>query len=330
MPGRLLDALAPAPTSELLADTLRRSRAVPLPGGRYAPLARWLQTDKPPLAALQARALDNAEKDDVWLVTPTHFQAGMDDLVMMPPELVGLADDEKRRLAETVQAYFDSRPALLHAAGQWFLHAPDTDIRSTPLHDAVGRSLRPMLPQGEDATRAHAWMNEMQMALHAAPVNDERMARGLPPANGVWFWGEGEMPAELPAAMQDANVAGRGNALQLADGLAHAVAGQSASPAFPEQGGNVFVIDTLVVESLDAEQFDHWQEQREELLQRWLEPALVRLRSGAADRLRLYPGDGRMYELTRGDLRRFWRGWRRLPTTAAQAESSSHLEAEQD
>lgn len=330
MPGRLLDGLAPAPTSDLLADMLRRARATRLPGGRYAPLAQWLQTDVAPLAALQAWASGISEKDDLWLVTPTHFQAGMDDLVMMPPELIQLVDDEKHRLAETLQEYFELKPALIETGGQWFLHAPGIDIRSVPLHEAVGRSIRPILPRGADATRVHAWMNEMQMALHAAPLNDERMARGLPPVNGVWFWGEGEIPAELPAAMRTAKFAGRGKALRLADGLAHAVGGQVAGQELSEENGNVFVIDTLVAEALDAEELDRWHEQREELLQRWLEPALAKLRAGSADCLRLYPGDGYMYEITRGDLRRFWRGWRRKPATAARAETISHFDEEQE
>ena len=41
------------------------------------------------------------------------------------------------------------------------------------------------------------WMrlqNELQMVLHAHPVNAAREDAGKPTINGVWFWGGGVMP----------------------------------------------------------------------------------------------------------------------------------------
>ncbi|MDX1442463.1 MAG: hypothetical protein R3270_01665 [Gammaproteobacteria bacterium] len=324
VPGRLLESLAPEPANAVLADTLKRSDALQLPSGRYAPLAGWLGCARPPIAALQAYACGRNQGSGLLLATPTHLQAGMDDLVMMPPELIEMTAAERTSLAQSLREYFDESPELVVKGDSWFLDAGHLDINTVPLHDAIGCSVRPNLPQGADATRVHAWMNEMQMALHAAAANHEREIQGQPPVNGVWLWGEGELPESPPESLRQSGFAGRPGRLDIAAGFANWLSAPHSTelPA----SDNCFVVDATVSDALDAERFERWRTLRDEAVTRWLEPALQRLREGSVDEIRLYPGDGRQHRLARGDLKKFWRGWRSKPA-ATSAESRNDEES---
>src|SRR5690606_34285880 len=98
-------------------------------------------------------------------------------------------------LAQDIAAFFGDAPALCAVDGTWFIELSRAlDIETVPPHAVQGRAVREHLPAGTDARRVHAWMNEMQMFLHAHPLNRERAARGLPALNGVWIWGEGQLP----------------------------------------------------------------------------------------------------------------------------------------
>ncbi|MCL2488104.1 MAG: cofactor-independent phosphoglycerate mutase [Oscillospiraceae bacterium] len=65
----------------------------------------------------------------------------------------------------------------------------------TPPHDITGQVIGPHLP-ADPALRGI--MERSVEILSDHPVNLARVARGLPPANAVWFWGAGSRP-ELPA-----------------------------------------------------------------------------------------------------------------------------------
>lgn len=58
-------------------------------------------------------------------------------------------------------------------------------------------------------------MSEAQILLHQHPHNAVRAARGLPPVNSLWFWGQGRLPPQRRPALgnihtRDAALAGLG------------------------------------------------------------------------------------------------------------------------
>jgi 2,3-bisphosphoglycerate-independent phosphoglycerate mutase len=61
-------------------------------------------------------------------------------------------------------------------------------------HDILGRKIAQYLPQGENSMILLEMMAESNNFLKNHPVNKERMARGLNPANSIWLWGEGRKP----------------------------------------------------------------------------------------------------------------------------------------
>jgi 2,3-bisphosphoglycerate-independent phosphoglycerate mutase len=65
----------------------------------------------------------------------------------------------------------------------------------TPPHDILERKITRYLPQGENSMILLEMMAESNRFLNNHPVNKERIAKGLNPANSIWLWGEGRKPA---------------------------------------------------------------------------------------------------------------------------------------
>ncbi len=62
----------------------------------------------------------------------------------------------------------------------------------TPPHDITGKKIRNYLPKGDGGSFLRGLMEESTEILMAHPVNKKRIQRGLPPANSLWFWGQGK------------------------------------------------------------------------------------------------------------------------------------------
>ncbi len=79
-----------------------------------------------------------------------------------------------------------------------------TDYQLTPPHDVLGKKVAEYLPKGEgviegeeaqDAEFIIKLMKESYEILRNHPVNKERIAKGLNPANTMWIWGQGKKPS---------------------------------------------------------------------------------------------------------------------------------------
>jgi len=73
-------------------------------------------------------------------------------------------------------------------------HAP-FDFQLTPPHDIIGRKIKDYLPAGPYGDIFLKMMRASNEFLPEHPINKDRVARGLKPANSVWIWGEGKRPA---------------------------------------------------------------------------------------------------------------------------------------
>ena len=68
----------------------------------------------------------------------------------------------------------------------------------TPPHDILGKCIKEYLPSGEIGEKYHELMKASWDILDHHPINEARRARGLKPANSIWFWSPGKKPA-LPS-----------------------------------------------------------------------------------------------------------------------------------
>ena len=64
----------------------------------------------------------------------------------------------------------------------------------TPPHDITGRVITDYLPSHPDAAPLLDMMRKSFALLHEHPLNKARAAAGLPEANSIWLWGQGNRP----------------------------------------------------------------------------------------------------------------------------------------
>ena len=69
-----------------------------------------------------------------------------------------------------------------------------TNVTLTPPHDISDRKVTEYLPKGDGADVLLAMMKKSHELLTDHPINKDRIARGLNPANSLWIWGEGTKP----------------------------------------------------------------------------------------------------------------------------------------
>jgi hypothetical protein len=131
----------------------------------------------------------------VLAADPVTLVAGMDDVA-----IAARADDlgalEANALVDALNAHFAS-DGLRFAAPRpdaWFVTmARRPDLRTSPLDAALGSTLSAHAPAGADARTWQRWATEIQMLLHAHPVNRRREQQGRALANGLWFGGGGAL-----------------------------------------------------------------------------------------------------------------------------------------
>ncbi len=197
---RLLQRLRPLPP-EPVAE-----HAPETPHERALARALGLDTDagRTPWAAHALHRAGGEPGPHAWAwITPCHWQAGMDQVLMQDPAALALDAAHERGLFEAMQAWFadDGLELRLDAPGRWLARGElFRDLVSTSVDRVSGRDVAAWMPESPQAARLHRLQSEMQMLLYTHPVNDARAAQGLPAVNSFWVSGAGALDA-APAAM---------------------------------------------------------------------------------------------------------------------------------
>jgi hypothetical protein len=269
-----------------------------------------------PVAAV-TRVADMGVIDRDWWIRadPVYLEAGRDSLVMHAG--LGLRRNEAERLAAELNESLALDGWLLKAPSpeRWYLKPPaEASVTTTPLAEAIGRNIHPLLPRGPDHQAWHSRLNELQILLHTSPVNAEREARGELPANSVWFWGGGRLPRVTSAGWA---------AVFAQDPLCLGLARLAGVPAHPLPTGGVQLLGEVhagtalvVLESLRAAP----AETLDRLCDLWLVPLIAAVHRGAITALTLVSDQGPMFRYLR---RHRWRVWRRGRTLSAWLERAA-------
>lgn len=102
-----------------------------------------------------------------------------------------------------------------------------TDVRLTPPHDILGKTIGEFQPKGSGADYIWDIMKKSYDILNNHPINENRRKRGLKPANSIWLWGEGTKP-QLPLFKDKYGIKGAViSAVDLIKGIAIAAGLQS-------------------------------------------------------------------------------------------------------
>jgi len=314
VPG-LLAGSAPGrfPSIErLLARGRRRERS---PVGLEAWLMEnfGLEGENVPVGALTLLAGNADPGGDSWLrADPVHLRMMRDRPVVVPAEALNLSRAEADALCAALNDHFVGMEVVAIGPRRWCAR----------IERSFSSNQRSALEEaGREVLTGDPLLNEIQMLLHAHPVNEAREARGEPPVNSLWLWGAGRAPkvsstwssvlADEPVAMGLARLArARYSSLP-----ASAAAWLERAP---EEGRHLIVLDALRAPAA-LENVDSCKESLEALERDWFAPVFAALRSGRIGMVTVHVPDGAAaasFETVRGDLLRFWRRAKRLHNPA--------------
>ena len=247
-----------------------------------------------------------------WLsADPVHLQVNRDQLILMAPETLSITEAEAVSLCAALNRHFDADHFTFLAphSHRWYLRtARPARISTTGLSRAAGHDVDRMLPEGEDRMAWHRIFNEVQMLLHAHPVNEEREQRGALPINSLWFSGGGTLPRARTSFQ----------AVIGSSALAHGLSKLAEIPfTAPDRGVAAIDTDNILVELLEAQiaamRLDPaaWKEAIENFEQHWFVPLAGMLKRGRIRRLVIATvADGRSHQWSVSRLH-LWRLWRR-------------------
>lgn len=127
-----------------------------------------------------------------WLLSPLHCVAGLDRLHLPADGLLALPLPQWAELCRSlVQELGDGRLTVRPLDGCTALleGVAFDDLRSVATEDLYGTDLRACQPAGPGAAQWRALQGEIELWLHAHPVNRERERAGQPRVTTLWLWG---------------------------------------------------------------------------------------------------------------------------------------------
>lgn len=308
--------LQPAPRDKLIEELLARADIAPFPGRDLATTLAALfgldygsQSDLP-AAPLRLTGQGGGDAEGYWIqADPICLRPDRDRLLLFDTRDMAIKMDEAEQLACAICDHFSDLHWQLRqpTPHDWYLRLTlPPNIETSSLGDAFGRSIDRFMPRGAEALRWHGLMNEIQMLFHQAPVNQLREQRGLQPISGVWFHGGGSLPSRLAARFDKVWADD-----PLAKGLATVanIPCESAQPRVTalvdRQHAQLIVDDRLQRPVWRADPYD-WSDGLAELSV-WISELVAAVRRQQVGRLYLYPCTGRVYNIDRRALWRFWR-----------------------
>jgi len=147
-------------------------------------------TPDAPIAPISA-AYDGLGSGNWMRADPVNLDLQRDRLLLTS---VQVSSGDASAMCASLNAHFAGQGMEFFAPHQqrWYVSMKELPrISTTPLSQVIGGDVRRVLPRGEDAASWHQLFNEIQMLLHAHPLNDAREARGESMINSLWLWGMG-------------------------------------------------------------------------------------------------------------------------------------------
>jgi hypothetical protein len=262
---------------------------------------------------------DHDDRVDAWIATPVHLMAGLKTVHFPANGVLRLSEDEANELVAAFATTFGEEGLALRPAG-----AAGFVLRGVMASGAltveparlIGDSLETHLPSGAGSAELRALASEIEMWLHALPLNRRRELRGEPGISSLWLWGGGQPPRDPLSPTRGAS---RWSRMVTDDVWARALGRLSDVPVSPlPKSINEIFGDTSAasddesllviapISGVDAEYFD----------QSWVAPVVRALREGRLGRFTVAAND-RWASVDPGDRYRVWRPHRTVFSAVA-------------
>jgi hypothetical protein len=325
------DSAVPKDALPALARIARFAGVSPLPGDWRGWLAAWLgrgdlaaACDATPavVAAAALSAADSLPPDtgSVWLATPLHLVAGLSSVHLDYRGLLKLDGATLQALCRDFASEFAERGFSLQVLGSGGLIACGPRFAQLPLTRdparLLGGGIAGSTVQGPGAAQLLRLGAELEMWLHAHPLNAARARRREAPLTTLWLWGGGEplragrAAPSLPLAHPEATFMTAFGADPVVEGLCVLSGARLRPPAANAHDIlNSGAARTAVVIELfrtDKSQPATLMDLLQHLDERVLAPVVTALKDGVIRQLTLIAND-RCSVLTARDGLRFWR-----------------------
>ena len=296
--------------------------------GWRAWVARWLglpQCAGEAPASIAAAAADVPAGRTVWLAAPLRLLAGLTSVHCDRRGLLRLEEADAQALSASFADTFRGSGLELQSlgSGELLLSGP-AKMAPAITTEPARLPLKPFaesLPAGEGAVALRRLGTEIEMWLHAHPLNEQRKRRGAPTVSTLWVWGGGPSLATRGAVAPEAGAAAWGSDAYIrglwrfAGGEAQpqpvdwaAVMGEARAPR------TLFVVE--VAELLRAHSSWQLTDAVAAIDRELLAPSLAALRRHELDRLVLLAND-RCLSLRAAN---FWRLWRHVGAVSRGVE----------
>ena len=289
---------------------------------RALPHERWLTqvfheknacgiNASPPIAPALMRAFGLHPAPGTWFVLqPVHIHIARDHLVLTDPRQLNLSTPEARTLFDIAAPLFEEagKTLLYGSADTWFVHADAwNELRTSSPDAACGRNIDIWMAHGAGERDWRKVQNDVQMHWFGHATNEEREARGMKPANSIWIWGGASSDASPAGGYTDTfNLSGWMRSFAPESKQMRTETASAVIASKVRQG--LVVLDTLLEPALSSD-WSRWLDGMHELEQKWFEPLLQALKSGALDRLSIIATNDSglaRFTVSRLSLRKFW------------------------
>lgn len=136
------------------------------------------------------------------LVTLSEEEGAYEDRVIKDHGASDISTEESKILIEYLRQKIETSDTRLYPGVSYrhllVWHEGSTEIALTPPHDIRDQCIQKHLPKGEHEEEILNMMKRSYELLKNHPINQQRKAKGLNPANSIWIWGEGTKP-QLPS-----------------------------------------------------------------------------------------------------------------------------------
>ncbi len=234
--------------------------------------------------------------------------------VLLLPDVMP-SSDEAAALCASLNEHFVGMGLHFSAPHpqRWYVQV-DTEpqMTTTPLRQVAWGDAKLHTPQGGDALRWQRIATEVQMLLHAHPLNQVRAARGELPINSLWFWGGGRA---MPLAPVIGAVGGDCALVGAFAGAAGMQRVESLQAMLDGQYEKGLWVCTAPGEALQRGDLYSWREAVQQVEQQYARPLLKALQTGRLQQLTvevLREDVANRFKLTRGAAWQLWRGARPL------------------
>ena len=262
-----------------------------------------------PVAALRLQS-DDDDKTPLWCLDPVYLQVDREMAYLAATDELDLSEQEARQLIRSINQHFGEELHILYHKPQQWLLRQRLHLRTHTPAEAMMHDIERMQVHGEDARRWASVLNEIQMLLHAHPVNATRLDKQQRPVNSLWLWGGGDVHVTDP----EVDVVYSNHALAADAALRNAIAHEPLPDrieASTLENRNVLLVITEQQRAIQQKDVYAWLALLKQLEQQVLAPLFGMFTQGNLQKLTLC-SDSLCLDINQKDLRKWWRRRSRL------------------